>query len=353
MPRYKLTLAYEGTDFCGWQKQFPHADAVSEALRMERHDESAFPPALRSSVNVPHNSRGLSTEPELPQDRPRVELRTVQSVLERATRQVVHQPVVIHGASRTDSGVHARGQVAAFSTVVEDDARGRGGWPLERGATGLMRAINSRLPRDVLVMNAEVVADDFNPIGGALSKGYSYTIWSSRERTLWERRTSLHIWHSLEVERMKAAAAVLVGEHDFAAFAAAGHGRATTVRSIHDCQVELVPPVVSGSPSQREGAGGRVLGRDGSVEWQPSSSAAAPMDTGSSAVRPQMIRINVSGSGFLWNMVRIIAGTLVEAGKSRIPPEQVRDALATGDRRKAGPTLPPQGLCLEWIRYDH
>lgn len=296
MPRYKLTLAYDGTDFCGWQKQFPHEDAITDAPRMSGAGSS------------PADSDGDSDQSgEEMSGRPRVELRTVQSVLERAVQRVVHQPVAILGASRTDSGVHANGQVAAFSTIAEEDARGRGGWPAERGTPALVRAINSRLPRDVLVTGAEVVADDFNPIGGAVSKGYSYTIWNAQERTLWDRRTSLHVWQTLDVDLMQAAAEALVGEHDFAAFAAAGHGRATTVRTVHGCTVR--------------------------------------------SVRDRLIRIEVSGSGFLWNMVRIIAGTLVEAGKARLTPDNIREALATGDRRKAGPTLPPHGLCLEWIRY--
>jgi tRNA pseudouridine38-40 synthase len=328
MPRYKLTLAYDGADFCGWQKQFPHEDAVTGAPRMDAfaEDQADQPPppplggAAGEEIQAPRESEGVS--PASPA-RPRVELRTVQSVLERAVRAVVHQPVVIHGASRTDSGVHANGQVAAFSTIVEDDARGRGGWPVERGVHGLVRAINSRLPRDVLVLSAEPVADDFDPISGARSKGYTYTIWNASERTLWLRNTTLHVWQPLDVARMQAAAAVLVGEHDFAAFAAAGHGRATTVRTVHECTVERrTANELSGPPSHQ-------------------------------ASRPgQLIRISVSGSGFLWNMVRIIAGTLVEAGKGKLTPNDIREALATGDRRKAGPTLPPHGLCLEWIRYD-
>ncbi|MCC6321388.1 MAG: tRNA pseudouridine(38-40) synthase TruA [Phycisphaerales bacterium] len=300
MPRYKLTLAYDGTDFCGWQKQFPHQDAVTDAPRMD--SGIGFQPMIPDPPTESHRP-----EADAAPTRPRIELRTIQSVLERAVRSVVHQPIIIHGASRTDSGVHARGQVAAFSTIAEDDARGRGGWPVERGTHALARAINSRLPHDVLVAGAEVVDESFNPINGALSKGYSYSIWNAQERTLWDRRTSLHIYHALDVARMHAAADVLVGEHDFAAFAAAGHGRATTVRTVHACAVH--------------------------------------------APRESLVRIDVSGSGFLWNMVRIIAGTLVEAGRGRLSPDDIREALATGDRRKAGPTLPPHGLCLEWIRY--
>lgn len=339
MPRYKLTIAYDGTDFCGWQKQFPHADAVTTAPRME-----ATPAASADADPV----------------RPRVELRTVQSVVERAVRVVVHQPVVIHGASRTDSGVHANGQVAAFSTIVDDDGRGRGGWPVERGTAGLVRAINSRLPRDVLVLDAEPVADDFDPIGGALSKGYTYTIWNARERTLWNRRTSLHVWQPLDLAEMKAAAAVLIGEHDFAAFAAAGHGRATTVRTVHGCEVERFD---ASFPRERVGeraACGSALAAEQPV--RPNATGESLGGTSPTSPRrdepleeqahiPQLIRISVSGSGFLWNMVRIIAGTLVEAGKGKFTPDDVRAALATGDRRKAGPTLPAHGLCLEWVRY--
>lgn len=328
MPRYKLTLAYDGADFCGWQKQFPHEDAVTGAPRMDAfaEDQADQPPppplggAAGEEIRAQQESEGVS--PASPA-RARVELRTVQSVLERAVRTVVHQPVVIHGASRTDSGVHANGQVAAFSTIVEEDARGRGGWPVERGVHGLVRAINSRLPRDVLVLSAEPVADDFDPISGARSKGYTYTIWNAGERTLWLRNTTLHVWQHLDAAKMQAAAAVLIGEHDFAAFAASGHGRATTVRTVHGCSVERrTANELSGPPSHQ-------------------------------ASRPgQLIRISVSGSGFLWNMVRIIAGTLVEAGKGKLTPNDIREALTTGDRRKAGPTLPPHGLCLEWIRYD-
>lgn len=316
MPRYKLTVAYDGTDFCGWQKQFPHADAIiPNTPRLAAADEPwvSPPPAPET---MPVSADPVEDAPVAAPDdlRPRVELRTVQSVLERAVRHVVHQPIIIHGASRTDSGVHARGQVAAFSTIPHLDELGRGGWPLERPITGLIRAINSRLPADCLVTAAEVAPDDFNPISHCESKAYTYTIWSSSDRTLWQRRTTLHIWQHLDLALMQAAAEVFIGEHDFAAFAAAGHGRATTVRTVFSCAVDRLP--------------------------QESTSAAG-----------QFLRISISGSGFLWNMVRIIAGTLVEAGKGRLTPDQIREALTTGDRRKAGPTLPPQGLCLEWIKY--
>jgi tRNA pseudouridine38-40 synthase len=224
-------------------------------------------------------------------DRARVELRTVQAVVERAVRATVREPVVVMGASRTDSGVHARGQVAAF-TCSDDGTRGIG-WPADRGTQPLVRALNSRLPHDVLVLDAQAVAADFNPIQGARSKAYSYTIWNSPVRPLWERRTALHVWTPLDVARMNDAAGLLVGEHDFAAFAAAGHGRLSTVRTV----------------------------------------------------------IDVVGSGFLWNMVRIIAGSLIEAGRARIDNDRIVEALRSGRRELAGPTVQPHGLCLEWIKY--
>jgi tRNA pseudouridine38-40 synthase len=116
---------------------------------------------------------------------------------------------------------------------------------------------------------------------------------------------------------MNAAAARIVGEHDVAAFAAAGHGRTSTVRTVYECRVEE-----SESASQR----------DSETE--------------------RRVKIQVSGNGFLWNMVRIIAGTLVDVGRGRLTPDDVSAAITSGDRRKAGPTMPAEGLCLEWVRYD-
>jgi len=222
--------------------------------------------------------------------------------------------VDVVGASRTDSGVHAKGQVAAFTSHPDPD---RGvGWPAERGTDTLVRALNSRLPRDVLVTRAEIVDEGFNPIGGATEKEYTYTIVAGPARPLWDRAYVFHTWYELDGERMKDAAAALVGEHDFAAFASAHHGRKSTVRTVFTCDVS-------------EQAGDQEM----------------------------RFIVRVRGEGFLYNMVRIIAGTVMEAGRTsengvpRITPEQIRTALQTGDRTLAGPTLPPQGLRLEWVRY--
>lgn len=247
--RFKLTIAYDGTEFHGWQKQEP--------------------PGL---------------EP----------LRTVAGVIEDVLRRTLGQPIILSGASRTDAGVHALGQVGQF------DAESR--IPVERMA----EAITSRLPRDIEVRSAEVVSPDFNAITQAISKQYRYRIWNTPLRPLTLRHVVNHCPHPLDVARMRDAGRRLVGTHDFAGFAAAHHGRISTVRTIHRCDVEVCEPE---------------------------------------------IRLIVEGNGFLYNMVRIIAGTLIDVGRGRLEPAVVDEAIRTGNRRLVGPTMPPGGLCLQWIRY--
>lgn len=296
MPRYKLNIAYDGTDFKGWQKQLPP-------------DESAPPPTPGEDVA-------------------RIELRTAQGVLEHAIRAAVREPVIVTGASRTDSGVHAWGQCASFLSTPDPD---KGvGWPEDRGLDTLVRAINGKLPRDILVRSAEVVPDEFDPISGAIEKEYTYTFATGYDRPLWDRKYVFHTWHELDAQRMSEAAKHLVGEHDFASFAQINHGRKTTVRRIFACSVEQI-----GAPAF------------GGAGFQPTDSAAQfPGNT-------ERIRIRVSGSGFLYNMVRILAGTLMEAGRGKLDPEQIPAILVSADRTaNPGPTLPPQGLRLEWIRYQ-
>jgi len=298
--RYKLTLAYDGTDFHGWQKQEPPASEHPELV--------------------------ASTPDDIAEGR--VVMRTVQHVVERAVRTVVRERVNVKGASRTDSGVHAGGyfpdgksggQVAAFTTEpIEEKGAG---WPIERGTAGLVRALNGVLPRDVLCLGAEAVGLDFDPIGGAAEKEYTYAIVTGRVRPLWDRKFVFHTWYELELAPMQEAARRIIGEHDFAAFAQASHGRKTTVRTVFDCSVA-------------EGNGGLGIGNRAGVD------------------EPLRFEIRVSGSGFLYNMVRIIAGTLMEVGRGRILPDEIPAILASKDRKSAGPTLPPQGLRLEWIRYD-
>lgn len=249
LQRYRLTIAYDGTLFHGWQKQQP-PDAVA--------------------------------------------LRTVAGVIEDALTRLLRQPINLRGASRTDAGVHARGQAAVFDAHCPI--------PLDR----LKLAINSRLPADIDIMNVEIVPDHFNFIHDVVSKQYRYRMFCSPQRPLDRRHHTWHCWLKLDIDKMRDAAERLVGEHDFAGLAAAGHGRETTIRTIHHCEIE------------RAGDETHII---------------------------------VAGSGFLYNMVRIIAGTLVEVGREHFKPDVIDEVIATGNRRLAGPTLPPTGLWLEWIRY--
>lgn len=307
MPRYKLTIAYDGTDFSGWQKQHPPVTTQVKSAKLmgDEHDDAEAQSHDQANADQPH-----------------LTLRTVQEVVERAVRMVVREPVNLLGASRTDAGVHARGQVAAFTCT---DAH----WPAERGVDRLVRALNGKLPGDVLVLDAQVADPAFDPISDCTSKGYAYRFHVSPQRPLFDRRYLFHVWTPVDVARMNQAAELIVGEHDFAAFAAAGHGRLTTVRRVLECRV-----------AQSQEASG----------FDPSS--RSPTNAESRMPNAEPLTLHISGTGFLWNMVRIIAGTLLEVGRGRLDLDRVRRALETGDRSLAGPTLPPEGLCLEWIRYD-
>ena len=252
--RIKLTVAYEGTDFNGWQKQHP---------------------------------------PDAPP------LRTCQGVLEKAVREAVREEVSVHGASRTDSGVHAVGQVAAFDTQSEIE--------IDR----LPAAISSRLPDDIRVKTAEVVPDNFNVISDVEAKSYAYRIaYGCRradERPLFNRRLVSWIPWDQNLDTMRRAAEDLIGTHDFASFTRLNHGRESTIRTVYSCEVE----------------------------------SSGPLE----------LTMTISGSGFLWNMVRIMAGTLMEVGADRRDQWSIPATLAACDRAAAGVTMPPEGLMLQWIRY--
>ena len=246
--RIKLTLAYRGTAYHGWQAQ-------------------------GDDVGLP----------------------TVQDAVRRALVRVVGHPVTVVGASRTDAGVHAKGQIAHFDTHHEDA-------PPE----GLRKGLNSRLPGDVVAVAAGRVADDFDAITDAVTKRYQYQFYDAADKPVFLGDLAFHRPRGLDHEAMDAAAARLVGTHDFTSFARPGHGRATTVRAITACRVSRRGPRV-------------ILG--------------------------------VEGTGFLWNQVRIIAGTLADAGANRLTPDDVTAALQAKNRRAAGPTAPAHGLFLQWIRH--
>jgi tRNA pseudouridine38-40 synthase len=258
MQRYKLTLAYRGTRYHGWQRQ-----AVTENYKG---------PAPAEGHGIP----------------------TIQETVARAVESVVRHPIILSGSSRTDAGVHAKGQLAHFDTDQTQI-------PID----GLRRAINSALPEDITVRALDAVDQSFDAISSTTSKRYQYAIWNHADRPTFFPDLAWHRWQQLDRGAMRDAAARLVGEHDFASFARPGHGRDNTVRIIHACEV-----------SQR-GA---------------------------------LLVIGVEGSGFLWNMVRIIVGTLVEVGLGRYTPADVDTMLQAKSRQSAGQTAPPHGLYLQWIK---
>jgi tRNA pseudouridine38-40 synthase len=219
---------------------------------------------------------------------------TIQESVMRVLQSVVGHPVTLVGSSRTDAGVHAKGQLAHFDTDQ-----------LQIPPKGLREAANARLPADILIRKLEPAPETFDAIASTVSKRYQYAIWNQPDRPNFFPDLVWHRWHRLDAAAMHAAAQVLVGEHDFASFARPGHGRENTVRTVFSCDVHA---------------------------------------------RRGMVVIGIEGSGFLWNMVRIIVGTLVEVGMGKYGADEVKQMLEAHTRQAAGPTAPPQGLYLQWIK---
>jgi tRNA pseudouridine38-40 synthase len=227
---------------------------------------------------------------------------TVQGTLAEAIRSISGEEVVPHGASRTDAGVHALDQLAAFTTAAE------------LGAETWVRAINARLPPDITVRTGREVAADFDPVTAAVRKRYRYRIHDAAWRPVLQRHLVWRWRGRLDVERMREAAACLVGEHDFTSFESTPSTRRSKVRTIHALTVARTD-VADDAP--------------GAEVW-----------------------VEVEGNGFLYNMVRIIAGSLVMVGAGRREPGWLGDALAARSRPAAGPTAPPEGLVLAEIQGD-
>jgi len=220
--------------------------------------------------------------------------RTIQGVLAEAIQNLIGCEVQVFGASRTDAGVSALGQVA----VVQIDS------PIP--TENLAKAITHRLPAELAVAEAVEVPDDFDVIGAVKSKLYRYTIYTGQLRPVLQIRHCWHLPAKLDTAAMAKAAAMLIGKKDFKSFASADDRRETSVRTIFRCDVTS------------------------ENEW---------------------IYVDVEGDGFLYNMVRNIVGTLVEIGRSRWNPERINEILEAKDRTAAGPIAPAAGLCLMWIKY--
>ncbi len=244
MIRVKLIVAYDGTRYCGWQIQ----------------------------------DNGI----------------TVEEVLNKALSELLGEDIRVIGASRTDSGVHALGNVAVFDTETRI--------PAEK----LAFALNQRLPDDIRIQNSCQVADDFHPRYCDSIKTYEYKIWNSRFPNPLVRLYSKFVYYNIDIDKMQQAAGYLVGEHDFKSFCSARTQVESTVRRVTDIQFI------------KEG---------------------------------NMITMRIKGYGFLYNMVRIIMGTLLKCGMGMYEPEHVREILEACDRGKAGPKAEACGLTLIGIEF--
>lgn len=270
---------------------------------------------------------------------------TIEGELNRALCALTGEEIVVTGASRTDAGVHALGNVAVFDTTSRI--------PAEK----FSYALNQRLPEDIVIQSSKQVADDFHPRHCDCRKTYEYDILNRTFPLPAYRNTAYFLYGTLDIEAMRRACQAFLGEHDFASFCAAGAQVQTTVRTIYSLEVECRPLTEAGTPVPPASgeAVNAAAGKSGEQvqQAQPASGEAAIRAAGgtNAGSADQLLTIRVKGNGFLYNMVRIIAGTLVEVGRGHIKPEEVAGIIAAKDRAKAGPTAPARGLRLVEIEY--
>lgn len=220
---------------------------------------------------------------------------TVEEVLNRELTALLKEPIAVIGASRTDSGVHARGNVAVFDTENR--------MPADK----ICFALNQRLPEDIRVQSSEEVAADWHPRKANCTKTYEYKVLNRKISMPQERLYAHFCYFTLDLDKMRKAAAYLLGEHDFKSFCTVRTQAEETVRTIYSLDITK---------------------------------------------QEDMITIRISGSGFLYNMVRIIAGTLLEVGMGAYPPEHMEEILDARDRQAAGRTAPARGLTLVSMEYE-
>ena len=220
---------------------------------------------------------------------------TVEGVLRQAVSEAVGKETELIGASRTDSGVHSMGNIAVFDTDS----------PIPPDKMSMV--LNKLLPDDISVVSSDEVPMDWHPRKQDCRKTYEYHIYNSPVRIPVKRLYAHHIYNEINESEMDRAAKAFIGEHDFSGFCAAGAQTQTFTRTIYDCNVKR--------------AGDEVI-------------------------------ISVTGSGFLYNMVRIIAGTLLDVGLGRKSADDIPSIIESRDRRQAGPTLPACGLILVGYEYD-
>ncbi|MBR4801104.1 MAG: tRNA pseudouridine(38-40) synthase TruA [Clostridia bacterium] len=246
---------------------------------------------------------------------------SVQEVLEKALEKTFGVPTQATASGRTDAGVHALGQVVHFDAETSI--------PVDK----IPFAVNTELPDDVSMLYCEEATPDFNARFNAKCKTYRYSLYLAKHPLPMLEPTHEHIVVPLDLNAMKEAAKVIEGEHDFKCFEASGSVVKNTVRTVYDVTVEctsLTQPFVS--PMSAE---------NGNLNGYFDENKAFDCE----------INISVTGNGFLYNMVRIIAGTLVYCGLHKLTPDDVKHIIETGDRKRAGKTLSAKGLCLLKVVY--
>ena len=253
---------------------------------------------------------------------------TIERELNRALTELTGVETEVSGASRTDAGVHALCNLAVFDTESRI--------PPEKFAN----ALNVRLPEQICVQNSREVPADFHPRFCDTVKTYDYVIYNAPFPSPRKKRYTHYSYTPFDVEKMREAAQYLVGEHDFKSFCSIHTQAQTTTRTITEIEV-IERPCEAEQTAERVAAMIPPFDMDNDSGTDPGPARRT--------VSPREIVIRVSGTGFLYNMVRIIAGTLMEAGRGALAPEQVKVILNACDRSKAGPTAPPEGLTL--VRY--
>lgn len=270
---------------------------------------------------------------------------TVQDTVTAAVCSLTGESCTLTGSSRTDTGVHALGFVCNFFT---DSAI-----PADKFSF----ALNTILPEDIVVKRSEEVSSEFHSRFSAKGKKYTYLIYNSTFPSALLRHRAYHVYYPLDIDAMKEAAAYFTGTHDFYAFSASGGSVKTTVRTITEATVTavsccgdiskqsgIVPNEIHGSnPKQSSDV---INGANGSISDQSN-----PILRGISSSGGSLIEFSVKGDGFLYNMVRIITGTLVEVGFGKLKPEDIPGIINSLDRRKAGRTAPAHGLYLSEVYY--
>lgn len=253
---------------------------------------------------------------------------TIERELNRALTELTGVETEVSGASRTDAGVHALCNLAVFDTESRI--------PPEKFAN----ALNVRLPEQICVQNSREVPADFHPRFCDTVKTYDYVIYNAPFPSPRKKRYTHYSYTPFDVEKMRDAAQYLVGEHDFKSFCSIHTQAQTTTRTITEIEV-IERPCEAEQTAERVAAMIPPFDMDNDSGTDPGPARRT--------VSPREIVIRVSGTGFLYNMVRIIAGTLMEAGRGALAPEQIKVILNACDRSKAGPTAPPEGLTL--VRY--